>query len=319
MGETEPDIPASSSVASAVSESLWLSARPVQISCCRTASAMGITMAVVDVLLSHMDRNTVQHMKPSTSLEQETGTVFLKFYLRLYQYKLQCFGLRTFFWQTSLSSIHEQIWKCVFVRLCVCVGVLLTFQAWPPRSSPCAGRCVCGGSTSLWRRPGRWLPSAAGWCLYNTLLPPEHKNICNVWGKKQGRGTSAVPSFTHFPTSPSSVWINTYSLPFVLFNLLYFPPAGFAASRRCISTRLLTSHPKPAALPLDGLFYSPFLSFPHTEQSTSRNKLHRMRGNNLKSFFFFTMTLKSSLFSKRTAFFPTLMTLRSAPKRCNKQ
>lgn len=97
MGETEPDIPASSSVASAVSESLWLSARPVQISCCRTASAMGITMAVVDVLLSHMDRNTVQHMKPSTSLEQETGTVFLQFYLRLYQYKLQCFGLRTFF------------------------------------------------------------------------------------------------------------------------------------------------------------------------------------------------------------------------------
>lgn len=75
MGETDPDIPASSSVASAVSESLWLSARPVQISCCRTASAMGITMAVVDVLLSHMDRNTVQHMKPSTSLEQETGTL----------------------------------------------------------------------------------------------------------------------------------------------------------------------------------------------------------------------------------------------------
>ena len=67
---TEPDVPLSSSGASAVSESAWLSARPVQISCCRTASAMGITMAVVDVLLSHMDRNTVQHMKPSTNLEQ---------------------------------------------------------------------------------------------------------------------------------------------------------------------------------------------------------------------------------------------------------
>ncbi len=64
---TEPDITPSSS---AVSESLWLSARPVQISCCRTASAMGITMAVVDVLLSHMDRNTVQHIKPSTNLDR---------------------------------------------------------------------------------------------------------------------------------------------------------------------------------------------------------------------------------------------------------
>lgn len=32
---------------------------------------MGMTMAVVDVLLSHMDRNTVQHMKPKTSLRRE--------------------------------------------------------------------------------------------------------------------------------------------------------------------------------------------------------------------------------------------------------
>lgn len=31
---------------------------------------MGITMAVVDVLLSHMDRNTVQHMKPRTNLDE---------------------------------------------------------------------------------------------------------------------------------------------------------------------------------------------------------------------------------------------------------
>lgn len=76
--EQETDIPLSSSVASAVSESPWLSARPVQISCCRTASAMGITMAVVDVLLSHMERNTVQHMKPSTSLSGREGQGFLQ-------------------------------------------------------------------------------------------------------------------------------------------------------------------------------------------------------------------------------------------------
>ncbi len=44
---------------------------PVQMSCCSTASAMGITMAVVDVLLSHMERNTVQHMKPNTSLQHK--------------------------------------------------------------------------------------------------------------------------------------------------------------------------------------------------------------------------------------------------------
>lgn len=30
-------------------------------------------MAVVDVLLSHMDRNTVQHMKPSTNLDETEG------------------------------------------------------------------------------------------------------------------------------------------------------------------------------------------------------------------------------------------------------
>ena len=65
------DVPLSCSGASGVSESSWLSARPVQTSCCRTASAMGMTMAVVDVLLSHMDRNTVQHMKPSTNLRRE--------------------------------------------------------------------------------------------------------------------------------------------------------------------------------------------------------------------------------------------------------
>lgn len=76
--EQEADVPLSSSVASAVSESSWLSARPVQISCCRTASAMGITMAVVDVLLSHMERNTVQHMKPSTSLSGREGQGFMQ-------------------------------------------------------------------------------------------------------------------------------------------------------------------------------------------------------------------------------------------------
>lgn len=62
------------------------------------------------------------------------------------------------------------------------------------------------------------------------------------------------PSFTHFPTSPSLVWINTYSLAIVLFNLLHFPPAGFTASQHCISLRLLTSHLKPATLPPAGLF-----------------------------------------------------------------
>lgn len=163
-------------------------------------------------------------------------------------------------------------------KACVCVCVALTFQAWPLRSSPCAGRCVCGGSTSLWRLPGRWLPSAAGWCLYNTLLPPKHTHedtqrgafhnkslyytkiyaMFLIWLMTQGSGLrNFCCSLLHpLPYFPPSVWINTYSLPFVLFNLLYFPPAEFTALRRCISTRLLTSHPKPAALPPDGHFHT---------------------------------------------------------------
>lgn len=36
---------------------------------CSTASTMGITMAVVEVLESHMDSMVVQHMKHSSSLE----------------------------------------------------------------------------------------------------------------------------------------------------------------------------------------------------------------------------------------------------------
>lgn len=39
--------------------------------CWATASTMGITMAAVDVLLSHMDRKAVLLMSPSVSLEQE--------------------------------------------------------------------------------------------------------------------------------------------------------------------------------------------------------------------------------------------------------
>ena len=38
-------------------------------SSCSTASTMGMTMAVVDVLESHMDSSVVQHMKQSSSLE----------------------------------------------------------------------------------------------------------------------------------------------------------------------------------------------------------------------------------------------------------
>lgn len=38
------------------------------ISSCSTASTMGITMAVVEVLESHMDSMVVQHMKHSSSL-----------------------------------------------------------------------------------------------------------------------------------------------------------------------------------------------------------------------------------------------------------
>lgn len=63
------DSPLSSSCVSMVAESSMVSAIPVQISCCRTASAIGITMAVVDVLLSHMERKTVQHMNPNTNLQ----------------------------------------------------------------------------------------------------------------------------------------------------------------------------------------------------------------------------------------------------------
>lgn len=70
----------------------------------------------------------------------------------------------------------------------------------------------------------------------------------------------AFPYFTHFPTSPSFVWINTYSVPLVLFNLLYLPPAGFTAT---VPPHL---SPKPAALPPVGtvshttLHLAPFTS-----------------------------------------------------------
>lgn len=40
------------------------------ISSCSTASTMGITMAVVEVLESHMDSMVVQHMKHSSSLRR---------------------------------------------------------------------------------------------------------------------------------------------------------------------------------------------------------------------------------------------------------
>lgn len=42
-------------------------------SSCSTASTMGITMAVVDVLESHMESSVVQHMKHSSSLEGRQG------------------------------------------------------------------------------------------------------------------------------------------------------------------------------------------------------------------------------------------------------
>lgn len=42
-------------------------------SSCRTASTMGITMAVVDVLESHMESSVVQLMKQSSSLEGREG------------------------------------------------------------------------------------------------------------------------------------------------------------------------------------------------------------------------------------------------------
>lgn len=74
--ESSTDVPLSTSGASVVSDSLLLSATAVAISCCRTASAIGITMAVVDVLLSHMDRKVVQPMKPSTSLGERRTVAF---------------------------------------------------------------------------------------------------------------------------------------------------------------------------------------------------------------------------------------------------
>lgn len=43
------------------------------ISSCSTASTMGITMAVVEVLESHMDSMVVQHMKQSRSLDGGQG------------------------------------------------------------------------------------------------------------------------------------------------------------------------------------------------------------------------------------------------------
>lgn len=42
-------------------------------SSCSTASTMGITMAVVDVLESHMESSVVQHMKQSSSLQGRAG------------------------------------------------------------------------------------------------------------------------------------------------------------------------------------------------------------------------------------------------------
>lgn len=67
-GPIRPYPPLSFSGPWTFSSSSWVSATPVLMSCCRTASAMGMTMAVVEVLLSHMERKTVQHMKPSTNL-----------------------------------------------------------------------------------------------------------------------------------------------------------------------------------------------------------------------------------------------------------
>ena len=52
-------------------------------------------MAVVDVLLSHMDRNTVQHMKPSTNLDDTEGCRHKSFVFIL-------LGMNKF----CLSSVH---------------------------------------------------------------------------------------------------------------------------------------------------------------------------------------------------------------------
>lgn len=42
-------------------------------SSCSTASTIGITMAVVEVLESHMESTVVQHMKQRSNLEHSTG------------------------------------------------------------------------------------------------------------------------------------------------------------------------------------------------------------------------------------------------------
>lgn len=133
----EPDVPLSSSGASAVSESLWLSARPVQISCCRTASAMGITMAVVDVLLSHMDRNTVQHMKPSTNLDKREVNWLMWVCVFIFLFnkcKLQILCVRTFWTDLTLSFGFS-----VFI-LCVWKG---------PFNWICESGCVCRSHARL--------------------------------------------------------------------------------------------------------------------------------------------------------------------------
>lgn len=59
------ELPATSCSSSAVTSS------------CSTASTMGITMAVVEVLDSHMDSMVVQHMKQSSSLQGKGTTVTL--------------------------------------------------------------------------------------------------------------------------------------------------------------------------------------------------------------------------------------------------
>lgn len=107
--------------------------------------------------------------------------------------------------------------------------------------------------------------------------------------EETGRNDGGIFLFPPSPTSllaPSFIWISTYSLPFVLFNLLYFPPAGFTASQCCISPRLLNSHLKPAALPPAGHFS---LSF--CERSNAGKKLHEMHSHVFHSLSFI-MTLE---------------------------
>lgn len=62
------------------------------------------------------------------------------------------FGVWTFWFSTGFNvciCVHE---NGLFTES---VCALLTCQAWPLQSSPCAEQCVCEGSTSLWRLPGR--------------------------------------------------------------------------------------------------------------------------------------------------------------------